>query len=88
VLVRYGAAADRGQAALLIDSIRGFVARTAGLAGALRVDAWKAEALATEATFEVLAADGPSAHGRTGSRLSSGSVQMPEETALLKAGRR
>ncbi len=58
----YGAAADRGQAALLVDAIRGYVARTEGLAGAVRVDAWKAS-VPSGATFEALAADGPGAYG-------------------------
>ena len=34
----YGAAADRDQAALLIDSIRGYANRTPDLAGALVID--------------------------------------------------
>ncbi len=59
----YGAAADRDQAALLIDSIRGFANRTPGLAGALQIDAWRVSNRTTGATFEALAADGPGAFG-------------------------
>ena len=59
----YAAAADRDQAALLLDAIAGFVARTDGLAGALRVEAWKVTSLRTGATLEVLAADEASSWG-------------------------
>lgn len=58
----YGAAADRSQAALIIDSIRGYQIRTPGLAGAVTVDSWKVTTT-TGATFEALAADGPGAFG-------------------------
>jgi hypothetical protein len=59
----YGAAADRDQAALLIDSIRAFANRTPGLAGALQIDAWRVTNRTTGATFGALAADGPGAFG-------------------------
>ncbi len=58
----YAVAADRDQARLLVDALAGFVARTPGLAGAIRVDQWRA-ATTAGATLEVLAADGPSAFG-------------------------
>jgi hypothetical protein len=48
----YAAAADRDQAALLVDAMAGFVSRTPGLP--LKVDAWKATATRTGATLEVL----------------------------------
>jgi len=59
----YAAAADRDQAALLLDAIAGFVSRTAGLAGALAVETWKVTATQTQATLEVLAADEASSWG-------------------------
>jgi hypothetical protein len=59
----YAAAADRDQAALLLDALAGFRARTEGLAGAVRVDAWRATATRTGATLEVLAADEASSWG-------------------------
>jgi phage terminase large subunit-like protein len=59
----YAAAADAGQAALLLDALGGFVARTDGLAGALRVDASKVTSTRSGATLEVLAADEASSWG-------------------------
>ncbi|MGD0166862.1 MAG: terminase large subunit, partial [Gaiellaceae bacterium] len=53
----YAAAADRDQAALLLDEIEGFASRADGLSGALRIDAWKVTALHSGATLEMLAAD-------------------------------
>lgn len=53
----YALASDRDQGALLIDSIRGFVSRTAELAGAFRIDSFAVTALRTGTTLEVLAAD-------------------------------
>ncbi len=49
----YAVAADRDQAALLVDAMAGFVTRTPGLP--LKVDAWKATATRSSATLEVLA---------------------------------
>ncbi len=37
----YGLAADRDQGALLVDSVAGFVDRTPGLPGALKVTSWQ-----------------------------------------------
>lgn len=65
----YGAAASQDQAALLIDAIRGFAARTPGLAGAIRVDFNRVTALDTGATFDAMPADGASAFGRRPSLL-------------------
>lgn len=59
----YGVAVDESQGALLIDAIGGFVARTPGLAGALRVETKRVVVPASGATFEVLPADGASAFG-------------------------
>lgn len=59
----YAVAADRDQGRLLVDSIEGYVARTALLRGALDVQAFSVAALRTGATLDVLAADGPSAWG-------------------------
>jgi len=59
----YAAAADGDQAALLVDSIGGFGARTDGLRSALRVDARKVTATGSGATLEVLAADEPGSWG-------------------------
>jgi hypothetical protein len=59
----YAAAADRDQAGLLLDAIGGFVDRTGGLAGALKIETFRVTALRTGATLEVLAADDASAWG-------------------------
>lgn len=59
----YALAADRDQGRLLVESLAGFVARTPELAGALRVDTYKATATRTGSTLEVIAADAPSAYG-------------------------
>jgi phage terminase large subunit-like protein len=59
----YAAAADQDQAALLLDAIGGFLSRTDGLVGALRVDARKVTATRGGATLEVLAADEASSWG-------------------------
>ncbi len=59
----YAAAADRDQARLLVDALRGYVARTPELAGALQVDQWRATAMRRGTTLEALAADGPGNYG-------------------------
>jgi phage terminase large subunit-like protein len=59
----YAAAADRDQAALLLDAIRGFVARTPALADVLDVSAWRVSSKRSGASLEVLAADSASAYG-------------------------
>lgn len=59
----YGIAADRDQGRLLVDSVLGFTQRTAELAGALDVDAYKITARRSGSTFEVLAADAASSWG-------------------------
>jgi phage terminase large subunit-like protein len=53
----YALAADQDQARLLIDSVEGFVRRTAKLADYLDVTAWKVTARKSRATLEALAAD-------------------------------
>ena len=59
----YGFAVDRDQAALLVDAIAGFLARTSEIRGALRQDAWKLSNPKTGATFEIMASDDASAFG-------------------------
>ena len=59
----YAVAADRGQGALLINAIRGFIARTPLIRDAFRVDAYKVTALTRNVTLEVLAADAAGAWG-------------------------
>ena len=58
----YAVAADADQGALLLDALRGFVARSE-LAGALKVDSRRVTVLENDARLEVLAADGASAYG-------------------------
>ena len=58
----YLAAADAGQAGLLLDALAGFVIR-AGLGSAVKLEAAKATAVRTGATLEVLAADEASSWG-------------------------
>ncbi len=58
----YAAAADRDQAALLVNAMAGFTDRTPGLP--LRVETWKATATRSGATLEVLAADAAGAFGK------------------------
>jgi len=58
----YGLAADRDQARLLIDSIRGYVDRTPELRGRLAVDTWRVSA-GRDVVLEALAADAASSWG-------------------------
>jgi hypothetical protein len=60
----YWLAADKEQGGLAIDSIRGFVARTPELAGALDIDSFRVTVRRSGSSLEVLAADAPSAFGR------------------------
>ena len=64
----YAAASDRQQAALLLDSLSGFVERS-GLSDRVEVQAWRAVHRATGASVEVLAADASGAYGLRPSRL-------------------
>lgn len=64
----YAAAADRGQAGLLLDSLRGFVERS-GLSERVDVQAWRAVHKVTGASVEVLAADAAGSYGLRPSRL-------------------
>jgi phage terminase large subunit-like protein len=57
-------AVDREQAGELLDCIGGFVSRTAGLAGVVRVEAGRVVVPATGATLSIEAADAASAFGR------------------------
>ncbi len=57
----YAAAADRDQAALLLDSVAGYVSRTAGLAARVKVETWRASV--DDASLIVLAADSSGAYG-------------------------
>jgi len=59
----FAVAADKDQARLIVDAIRGFVARTPELRGAFVVDAYKVAAPRRSTALEVLAADGASAWG-------------------------
>ena len=53
----YGFAFDRDQAALVRDSVRGFVQRSDLLRSALQVDRWRVYAPSTDASLEIMAAD-------------------------------
>jgi hypothetical protein len=64
----YAVAIDRDQGRLIVDSIVGYVERTEGLSGALRLDKWVVTA-PHGASFEVLAADAPGAWGKRPRRL-------------------
>jgi Phage Terminase len=57
-------AVDQDQAGELLDALSGFVTRTPGLAGAVRLEAAKATAVRSEATLQVEASDAASAFGR------------------------
>lgn len=57
-------ASDRDQSAELLDAIGGFVSRTPGLAGVVRVEASRVVIPATGATLSIEAADAASAFGR------------------------
>jgi len=57
-------ASDRDQSAELLDAIGGFVSRTRGLAGVVRVEASRVVVPATGATLSIEAADAASAFGR------------------------
>lgn len=59
----YALAADRDQGALLLDSVRGFMDRTPGLSGALKVDAGKVTVPSSGAALEVVPADEASSWG-------------------------
>lgn len=61
--VGYSFAADRDQAALLLDALRGWVARTPGLAELVGVDRWVVTSTVHGGRFEVMAADAASAYG-------------------------
>lgn len=67
----YGAAADRDQARLLLDSIAGYVARTPGMQGALLIDTFRVRNPKTGATFEALAADGASGGHRIAAAMTA-----------------
>ena len=58
----YGLAADRDQARLLVDSVRGYVERTPELRGRLLLDAFKART-DRGVVLEALAADAASSWG-------------------------
>jgi phage terminase large subunit-like protein len=59
----YALAADRDQGRLLVESIAGYVRRTAGLGDALDVGAYRVTARRSGTTLDVLAADAPGAYG-------------------------
>ncbi len=58
----YALAADRDQARLLVDALGGLVARTPGLAGAIKVERWTATT-PSGARLEVVSADEASSYG-------------------------
>ena len=60
----YGYAADRSQAALLLDAFAGFAERTPGLAGALTVETHRATVAATGASLTIESSDDASSWGR------------------------
>jgi hypothetical protein len=59
----YALAADRDQGRLLVDAIRGFAARTPGLAEVLDIDAYRVTVRGTGTILDVLAADAPGTFG-------------------------
>jgi hypothetical protein len=59
----YGLAGDRDQGRLLLDSIRGYQARTPLLHGALVPGAYRVSAPGRDVVLEILAADAPGAWG-------------------------
>ncbi|MCU1691149.1 MAG: hypothetical protein JWM64_240 [Frankiales bacterium] len=59
----YAVASDAEQGGLLLDAVRGFIARTPGLQAALTVEARRVVVPSTGATLEALPADGASAYG-------------------------
>lgn len=61
----YAGAADRDQARLLADKVRGFVQRTPELAGALDVQSYRVVAVRSGVVLDILAADAASAYGLT-----------------------
>lgn len=61
----YAAAADKDQARLLADKIRGYAVRTPELRGALTVQSYRVVAERTGVVLEILAADAASAYGLT-----------------------
>lgn len=60
----YAYAADQSQAALLLDAINGFCARTPQLTGAIEILEWKVRAVANGVTLEAESADAASAWGK------------------------
>jgi phage terminase large subunit-like protein len=60
----YGYAVDRDQANELLDAIGGFVGRTAGLAGEVRLEAGRVVVPRTGATLSIEAGDAASAYGK------------------------
>ena len=59
----YAAAADRQQAALLLDSLAAFVRNTPGLADAVELQTWRAVVRGSGAQLDVLAADSSGSYG-------------------------
>lgn len=59
----YAFAADRDQSALLLDSVAGFVDRTPGLSGALRIDNYRVAVERSGASLAIEASDDASAWG-------------------------
>jgi hypothetical protein len=60
----YAYAADQSQAALLLDAIGGFAARTPQLTGAIEILEWKVRCVANGVTLEAESADAASAWGK------------------------
>ncbi len=59
----YVLAADRDQGALVIDALAGFVRRTPGISGLVKVESWKVVARESGASLSILAADVASSWG-------------------------
>ncbi len=71
----FAIAADKDQARLVIDALRGLVARTPGLSGAITVDRYSAIAR-NGARFEVIPADAASSYGLKGSLYICDEISM------------
>ena len=59
----YAFAADKEQAGLLMDGIKGFLGRTSEVRGALETEAWKVRNPKTDAALQIMSSDEASAWG-------------------------
>jgi phage terminase large subunit-like protein len=79
----YAAAADRDQAGLLLDALRGFVVRNPSLA--IEVGATRARSTRTDATIDVSPADSASAYGLLPHLVIIDEVSVWPDTANARA---